>query len=62
MNNLHIIGVGTRCESCDPGLNSMLNMALIWDSESKNYSLRGFNISNNEAVLVDRETNGEFKL
>ena len=58
MNHLHIIGVGTRCESCDPGLNSMLNMVLIWDSESKNYSLRGFNISNNEAILVDKETNG----
>ena len=58
MNHLHIIGVGTRCESCDPGLNSMLNMALIWDSLSKNYSLRGFKISNNEAILVDRETNG----
>ena len=58
MNNLHILGVGSRCESCDPGLNSMLNMALIWDSKSNSYSLRGFIFSNNEALLVDKDTNG----
>ncbi len=58
MNNLHIIGVGSRCESCDPGLNLMLNMALIWNSKSNTYILRGFNFINDEAVLVDKETNG----
>ncbi len=58
MNNLHIIGVGSRCESCDPGLNTMLNMVLVWDSESNIYSLRGFNFSNDEAVIVDKDTNG----
>ncbi len=57
-NNIHIIGVGSRCESCDPGLNTMLNMILVWDSESNIYSLRGFNFSNGEAVIVNKDTNG----
>ena len=57
-NNLHIIGVGSRCESCDPGLNTMLNVVLVWDSESNSYSLRGFNFSNDEAVIVNKDTDG----
>ena len=36
----------------------MLNMVLVWDSESNSYSLRGFNFSNNEAVIVNKDTNG----
>ena len=58
MNNLHIIGVGSRCESCDPGLNTMLNMILVWDSNSNNYSLRGIEFSNNQPVIVNKNTNG----
>ena len=58
MKNLHIIAVGKRCESCDPGINSMLNMALVWNSKSNTYSLRGFVFSNNEALFVNKDTNG----
>ena len=36
----------------------MLNMVLVWDSESNSYSLRGFNFSKNEAVIVNKDTNG----
>ena len=58
MKNLHIIAVGKRCETCDPGINSMLNMVLIWNSQLNEYSLRGFSLINNEAVLANNDTNG----
>ena len=58
MKNLHIIAVGKRCETCDPGINSMLNMALVWNSKSNTYSLRGFVFFNNEALFVNKDTNG----
>lgn len=61
LQNNHIIAVGSRCETCYPeGENTMLNMALIWNSDSDNYFLRGFYYPDqgNEAILVNRNFRG----
>ena len=59
MKDLYIIAVGQLCNNCEPGLSTMLNMALVWDANSDLYSLRGLNILANEAQLVDRNVDGK---
>lgn len=62
IKNNHIIAVGSRCENCDPGENTMLDMALLWNSETNNYSLRGFYTQDNEVILADRNIGGRIWL
>ena len=53
-----ILAIGSRSSSNNPGQNTMLNMALIWDKSRNFYFLVGLNIRQNEAQFVNRNTNG----
>ncbi len=53
-----IIAIGSRSTSSNPGQNTMLNMALIWDTSRNVYFLVGLNIKQTEAQFVNRNTNG----
>ena len=58
MRNNHIIAAGSRCETCDPPEDTMLNMALIWNSVTNNYYLRGFYYQGDEAILAGYDIGG----
>ncbi len=62
MQNNHMIAAGSRCETCDPGENTMLNMALLWNSVTNNYYLRGFYYQDNEVILADQNIGGRIWL
>ena len=53
-DDVYIIGAGRRSSNSRSQINSMLNMALIWDSKTKNYFLIGFLIERNQVRFVDR--------
>ena len=54
----HLIAIGKRSSSSNPGENTMLNMALITDSTQNNYWLVGLNVKQYEAQFVSRNING----
>ena len=41
-----------------PQINSMLDMALVWDSKANNYYLIGYVFQGNELRFVDRNIGG----
>ena len=53
-----IIAAGRRGAASTPQINSMLNMALVWDSKANNYYLIGYVFQGNELRFVDRNIGG----
>tara|TARA_Y100001968_G_scaffold330508_1_gene382598 strand:+ start:18285 stop:20540 length:2256 start_codon:yes stop_codon:yes gene_type:complete len=58
MKNIYIIAIGSRPSSSSPSDNSMLDMALVWDSGNDSYSLRGLVINSNEARFTSKDIGG----
>ncbi|MBO8229873.1 hypothetical protein CU313_05600 [Prochlorococcus marinus str. MU1404] len=57
-DDVFIIAAGRRGEKSKPQINSMLNMALLWDSIADNYLLVGFESQGNDLKFVDRNLEG----
>ena len=57
-DDVYIIAAGRRGAGSTPQINSMLDMALVWDSKANNYYLIGYVFQGNELRFVDRNIGG----
>ena len=57
-DDVYIIAAGRRGAASTPQINSMLDMALVWDSKANNYYLIGYVFQGNELRFVDRNIGG----